>query len=129
MSGFRSEVPGNWFVDPVQLGMPSVRQNSLDDTEEGDSDSSTTTSKKAKKQDVIVDFNAEEGDVIKFAGSAFGITNLSDLFDATNTTDDLGVSSSTLESGQIVSTITFSAEYSLTVFSQVEITEESLLLM
>ncbi len=35
MSGYRSEVPGNWFVDPVQLGMPSVRQNSLDDTEEG----------------------------------------------------------------------------------------------
>ncbi len=101
----------------------------LDDTEEGDSDSSTTASKKGKKQDVILDFNAEEGDVIKFAGATFGISNLSDLFDATNTTDDLGVSSSTLESGQIVSTITFSAEYSLTVFSQIEITQESLQLM
>lgn len=35
MSGFRSEVPGNWFVDPVELGMPSVRQQSHDATDEG----------------------------------------------------------------------------------------------
>ncbi|MCT7961330.1 hypothetical protein NG791_11680, partial [Laspinema sp. D1] len=103
----------------------------LDDIEEGEEGEATekTVRKQGKKQDVILDFNAEEGDVIKFAGAAFGISNLSDLFDATNTTDDLGISSSTLESGQIVSTITFSAEYSLTVFSQVEITQESLLLM
>ncbi|MBO0348364.1 hypothetical protein J0895_04435, partial [Phormidium pseudopriestleyi FRX01] len=101
----------------------------LDDIEEGDSDSSKTARKKAKKQDVILDFNAVEGDVLKFAGATFGISNLSDLFSANTTTDDVGISSSTMESGQIVSTITFSAEYSLTVFSQIQITEESLLLM
>ncbi len=103
----------------------------LDNMEEGEDGEETekTARKKAKKQDVILDFNAEEGDVIKFAGATFGVNNLSDLFDANTTTDDLGISSSTMESGQIVSTITFSAEYSLTVFSQVEITEESFMLM
>ncbi len=35
MSGFRSEVPQNWFVDPVELGMPTVRNSSLDDAAEG----------------------------------------------------------------------------------------------
>jgi len=28
---YRSDVPGDWFVDPVDLGVPGVRQPSLDD--------------------------------------------------------------------------------------------------
>ncbi|WP_314732519.1 WhiB family transcriptional regulator [Microbacterium sp. Marseille-Q6965] len=30
-AGYRSEVPGNWFVDPVDLGVPGVRQPADDD--------------------------------------------------------------------------------------------------
>ena len=26
MAGYRSDVPGNWFVDPVNLGVPGVRR-------------------------------------------------------------------------------------------------------
>ena len=31
MAEYRSEVPGNWFVDPVDLGVPGVRQPTGDD--------------------------------------------------------------------------------------------------
>ncbi len=31
MAGYRSEVPENWFVDPVNLGVPGIRRPSADD--------------------------------------------------------------------------------------------------
>ncbi|MFE6734177.1 WhiB family transcriptional regulator [Microbacterium sp. NPDC057650] len=31
MTGYRSEVPDNWYVDPVDLGVPGVRQPEEDD--------------------------------------------------------------------------------------------------
>lgn len=31
MTGYRSDVPGDWFVDPVSLGVPGVRRPSSDD--------------------------------------------------------------------------------------------------
>ncbi|MGB4138160.1 MAG: WhiB family transcriptional regulator [Microbacterium sp.] len=31
MTGYRSEVPGNWYVDPVDLGVPGVRRPTEDD--------------------------------------------------------------------------------------------------
>ncbi len=80
------------------------------------------------QQDLILDFNGEEGDVIQIDGATFGITNISDLF-VENGSDGFGISSTALESGEVLSTITFSANYSLEVFSQVELTEENFLLM
>ena len=34
MSEYRSGVPDDWFVDPVQLGVPGVRKPSADDVED-----------------------------------------------------------------------------------------------
>ena len=31
MTGYRSGVPENWFVDPVNLGVPGVRRPAVDD--------------------------------------------------------------------------------------------------
>ncbi|WP_329608150.1 WhiB family transcriptional regulator [Microbacterium sp. KUDC0406] len=31
MTGYRSDVPDNWYVDPVDLGVPGVRQPEEDD--------------------------------------------------------------------------------------------------
>lgn len=31
MTGYRSDVPENWFVDPVNLGVPGVRRVEQDD--------------------------------------------------------------------------------------------------
>jgi len=31
MTGYRSDVPENWFVDPVNLGVPGVRRSDPDD--------------------------------------------------------------------------------------------------
>lgn len=31
MTGYRSDVPENWFVDPVNLGVPGVRRAEADD--------------------------------------------------------------------------------------------------
>ncbi|MFJ2368607.1 WhiB family transcriptional regulator [Microbacterium sp. NPDC087665] len=31
MTGYRSDVPENWFVDPVNLGVPGVRKVEADD--------------------------------------------------------------------------------------------------
>ncbi|MEV7631292.1 WhiB family transcriptional regulator [Microbacterium sp. NPDC089318] len=31
MTGYRSDVPENWFVDPVNLGVPGVRRADADD--------------------------------------------------------------------------------------------------
>lgn len=31
MAGYRSGVPDNWFVDPVNLGVPGVRRQATDD--------------------------------------------------------------------------------------------------
>ncbi|MGB3732383.1 WhiB family transcriptional regulator [Microbacterium sp.] len=32
MTGYRSDVPENWFVDPVNLGVPGVRRADVDET-------------------------------------------------------------------------------------------------
>jgi len=32
-NGYRTGVPDDWFVDPVRLGVPGVRQQQLDDDE------------------------------------------------------------------------------------------------
>ena len=32
MTSYRSDVPGNWYVDPVNLGVPGVRR--LDDEDD-----------------------------------------------------------------------------------------------
>ncbi|MFV0319390.1 MAG: WhiB family transcriptional regulator [Microbacterium sp.] len=34
MTGYRSDVPGDWFVDPVQLGVPGVRHPAHSDDED-----------------------------------------------------------------------------------------------
>jgi len=31
MTGYRSDVPENWFVDPVNLGVPGVRRTDAED--------------------------------------------------------------------------------------------------
>ena len=31
MTGYRSDVPENWFVDPINLGVPGVRKIETDD--------------------------------------------------------------------------------------------------
>ena len=31
MTGYRSDVPENWFVDPVNLGVPGVRRVDADE--------------------------------------------------------------------------------------------------
>ena len=31
MAAYRSDAPSNWFVDPVQLGVPGVRRSDADD--------------------------------------------------------------------------------------------------
>ncbi|KJL46851.1 Transcriptional regulator WhiB [Microbacterium hydrocarbonoxydans] len=31
MTGYRSDVPENWFVDPINLGVPGVRKVEADD--------------------------------------------------------------------------------------------------
>ncbi|WP_259607745.1 MULTISPECIES: WhiB family transcriptional regulator [Microbacterium] len=31
MTGYRSDVPENWFVDPVHLGVPGVRRSTPED--------------------------------------------------------------------------------------------------
>lgn len=31
MTGYRSDVPENWFVDPINLGVPGVRKIEADD--------------------------------------------------------------------------------------------------
>ncbi|GAT72663.1 WhiB family transcriptional regulator [Microbacterium hydrocarbonoxydans] len=31
MTGYRSDVPENWFVDPINLGVPGVRKVETDD--------------------------------------------------------------------------------------------------
>ncbi len=31
MTGYRSDVPENWFVDPVNLGVPGVRRAEVDE--------------------------------------------------------------------------------------------------
>lgn len=32
MAGYRAEVPGDWFVDPVNLGVPGIRRPDSDDS-------------------------------------------------------------------------------------------------
>ncbi len=91
------------------------------DSEAGDDDTAT-------QKDLILDFNGEEGDVIQIDGATFGITNISELF-VENSSDGFGIATTNLENGEILSTITFSANYSLEVLSQVELTEDNFLLM
>lgn len=31
MTGYRSDVPENWYVDPIQLGVPGVRRTDAED--------------------------------------------------------------------------------------------------